>query len=62
MLRTGGKMLVVDWGEGRFPFGPKEEMRITRERVGDVTLGAGLKKIKDIEVGRFHYGVIFEKI
>jgi ubiquinone/menaquinone biosynthesis C-methylase UbiE len=62
MLRTAGKMLVIDWAEGRFPFGPKEETRITRERVSDLTLGAGLKKIKDIEVGRFHYGIIFEKI
>ncbi len=62
MLRQGGKVLVIDWSEGRFPFGPAGDMKIERERVNDVALGAGLKKIKDIEVGRFHYGIIFEKI
>ena len=62
MVRSGGKILVIDWDEGRFPFGPTAEIKINRERVNDVTLGAGLKKVKDIEVGRFHYGMIFEKI
>lgn len=62
MLHSGAKMLVIDWSEGRFPFGPKDEMKVSRERVSDLALGASLKKIKDIEVGRFHYGVIFEKI
>jgi ubiquinone/menaquinone biosynthesis C-methylase UbiE len=62
VLRSGGKMLIIDWSEGRFPFGPSGEMKITRERVNDVALGAGLKKVKDIEVGRFHYGIIFERI
>lgn len=62
MLRSNGKLLVIDWSEGRFPFGPANEMKVGRDRVGDVALGAGLKKTQDIEVGRFHYGMIFEKI
>ena len=62
MLRSNGKALVIDWAEGRFPFGPNTDRRISRDRVNDVALGAGLKKIKDIEVGKFHYGIIFEKI
>lgn len=62
MLKQGGKLLVIDWKDGRFPFGPPNEMKVSPNRVNDVALGAGLKRIKDIKVGRFHYGIIFEKI
>lgn len=62
MLKTGGKLLVIEWKAGRFPFGPPAEIKIAESLVGDLALGAGLKKVKDIEVDRFHYGVVFEKI
>lgn len=62
LLRSGGKMLVIDWQEGRFPYGPVTETKVTPEAVSDFALGAGLKKISEIEVDQFHYGIIFEKL
>lgn len=62
LLRKGGKILVVDWKNGRFPFGPMAEIKILPERVRELALGAGLKEIKEINAGKFHYGLIFEKI
>ena len=62
MLKQEGKMLVIDWKEGRFPFGPKADVKIKHDEVDNLALTAGLKKIKDIEVGKFHYGILFEKI
>ena len=62
LLKSGGKMLVIDWAEGRFPFGPPAEVKIDKKKIEDVALGANLKKTKDIDAGRFHYGLIFEKI
>ena len=62
MLKPGGKLLVIDWKDGRFPFGPAQEMKVDTSTVDDVALGAGFKKIEDIEVGKFHYGIVFEKI
>ena len=62
MLKKGGKLLVIDWKDGRFPFGPAQEMKVKASVVNDVALGAGFKKVEDIEVGKFHYGIVFEKI
>lgn len=62
MLKNGGKLLVIDWKPGRFAFGPLPEQKIKREEIEDVALGAGFKKERDLEVGKFHFGVLFEKI
>ncbi len=62
ILKRGGKVLVIDWREGRFPFGPAAEMKIKAEHISDIALGASLKKIEYFETGKFHYGIIFEKI
>ncbi len=62
MLKSKGGCLVVDWKQGRFPFGPKADIKLDMQKVEDYALAAGLKKVKEIEVGRFHYGLIFEKI
>ncbi|HRY63180.1 MAG TPA: methyltransferase domain-containing protein, partial [Patescibacteria group bacterium] len=62
MLRRGGKLLVIDWKQGRFPFGPVAEIKVTPERTRELAMGAGLKEMKEITAGKFHYGIIFEKI
>jgi len=62
IMRRGGRLLVVDWKRGRFPFGPPAEMKIAQEKVRELALGAGLKEIKEISAGKFHYGIIFEKL
>ncbi len=62
MLKHGGKLLVIDWRAGRFPFGPSAEMKIDPNRVVDLALGAGLKKVKQFEAGQFYYGIVFDKI
>ncbi len=62
MLRNQGKLLVIDWKQGRFPLGPSADRKIAPEKVSDLALGAGLKKRKEFEAGKFHYGIIFEKI
>ena len=60
LLRKGGKILVVDWKMVNFLWADK--IKILPERVRELALGAGLKEIKEINAGKFHYGLIFEKI
>ena len=62
MLKPGGTLLVIDWKQGRFPLGPLAENKITSEEVDNIALGAGLKKVKEFEAGKFHYGMVFGKI
>ncbi|OIO16209.1 hypothetical protein COV56_03325 [Candidatus Kuenenbacteria bacterium CG11_big_fil_rev_8_21_14_0_20_37_9] len=62
MLRSSGQLLVIEWRPGRFPIGPSPEKKITKEKIADRALGSGLKKVKEFEAGRFHYGIILQKI
>lgn len=62
ILRRSGRLLVVDWKQGRFPFGPPVESRVAPEKTRELALGAGFKERKEIPAGKFHYGIIFEKI
>ena len=62
LLKKGGRLLVIEWKLGRFPFGPPADRRLIQENVEDLALAAGLKKIKGFKAGKFHYGLIFEKI
>lgn len=62
LLRSGGRLLAVDWKQGRFPFGPPAEKRVVREKTEEFAISAGLKKAKGFEAGKFHYGIVFEKI
>ena len=62
MLKRGGKLLVVDWQEGRFQFGPPPEIKIPLDKLTDIALGAGLKKEESFEAGNYHYGIILVKI
>ncbi len=62
IIKRSGRLLVVDWKQGRFPIGPVAEIRVSPERARELALGAGLKEIKEVSAGKFHYGIIFERI
>ena len=58
VLKTGGKILVVDWKKDA-SFGPKEKVlpEVVKKIAGEI----GLKLEKEFEAGLYHYALIFEK-
>ncbi|MEI6288590.1 MAG: methyltransferase domain-containing protein [bacterium] len=61
LLKSGGKMMVVDWKSITTPFGPPMADRIKKEEVIAHGNKAGLTVIEEFEAGPYHYGVIFVK-
>jgi len=61
MIKPLGKLLVVDWKEGRFPLGPRQDDKISPEAVAALANEFGLKLTKKFEAGQYHYGLVFEK-
>ena len=59
ILKTGGKLMVIDWNEDSpmkpEGFVPAIVVEGTFEKIG-------LKKEKDFDAGDHHYGIIFKKI
>jgi ubiquinone/menaquinone biosynthesis C-methylase UbiE len=59
ILKSEGKALVVDW-KPESPVGPRE--RVSKEDAIKLAAQTGLGLEKEIEAGKYHWGVIFVKI
>ena len=60
VLRTGGRLLVVDWKKDS-PLGPKEG-RIEPLEVKELAQSSGFVFDKELVAGSYHYGLVFLKI
>lgn len=60
ILKTGGKALIVEWNSENFSIGPEKNLRIYKESVIELARKNGLKLLKEINAGNFHYGLILE--
>jgi len=61
LLKSGGRLLVVDWEEGRFNMGPRHAMKVSKSEVVEWAKQAGLKFEKQFAAGVWHYGLLFVK-
>lgn len=61
MLKTGGKLLIVDWNDRPSPFGPGVTERIKQADAVKLGQTATFKLVRELEADRFHYGILMEK-
>ena len=61
ILKKGGQMLVVEWGESNGNIGPDKDLRISKEELVRMAHEHGLGVIKEMNIGDFHYGLILAK-
>ena len=62
LVKRGGKILVVEWEDASLPFGPPSEERVKIDPLKKVAEKLGLKPIEEFEAGKYHYGILFEKL
>ena len=60
VLKSGGKILVVDWLPGA-PLGPKDE-RVSQDEIKEIAKNLGFQLQKELKAGDYHYGLVFQKI
>jgi ubiquinone/menaquinone biosynthesis C-methylase UbiE len=61
MLKTQGRLVVVDWNDAPGPIGPKHEDRVMEKEVTKLVEAAGFKPHGHIDTDNYHYGLIFIK-
>ena len=61
ILKTGGRVAVVEWKRSATPFGPPLDKRIEQEALEIMLMQTGLRKIKEMQADSYHYSVLFEK-
>jgi len=62
MVKQGGYILIVEWEDTSLPFGPPPEGRVKIELLKKVAQRLGLKKVEEFDAGKYHYGILFEKL
>jgi ubiquinone/menaquinone biosynthesis C-methylase UbiE len=61
LLKTQGRLVIVDWNETPSPIGPKHEDRVVERDVVKSAEAAGFKPHGHIDTDNYHYGLVFVK-
>ena len=61
ILRDGGRLAMIEWDESAGNFGPKHDIRVSRELARNLSLDAGFEFDREFAAGTFHYGLLFKK-
>ncbi len=61
VLKTGGRVVAVEWKKTATPFGPALQRRVEQQTLEIMLMQSGFRKIKELEADGYHYAVLFEK-
>lgn len=61
ILKSGGRVIVIDWGKGTGGFGPPDNLRTDDIAMQSLVTSLGFSFLKKIDAGKFHYGLTFKK-
>ncbi len=62
MLKTKGKLLIVDWQQSDSPLGPDPQRRLKLELLKTAVTKLGLDIKEEFVAGPFHYGLVLVKL
>lgn len=61
LLKTGGKLLVIEWKKSYSPFGPDSSRRVSEEQMIKLMEKYHMKLKAHLEADGYHYAIVFEK-
>lgn len=61
ILKSGGKVLLVEWNDKELPIGPEKNIRISEQELRRIAESQGFEMEKELEAGNFHYGAVYKK-
>jgi ubiquinone/menaquinone biosynthesis C-methylase UbiE len=61
LLKTGGKLIIIEWNDQPSPIGPPAVDRITEPEINSLAKKAAFKNGGQINIDTYHYGLVFIK-
>lgn len=61
ILKTGGKLVTVEWKNEKTPLGPPLGARISPEELSTILNSLGFRKEREVNADSFHYCLVFVK-
>ena len=62
ILKSGGRVLMVDWSDSFGGIGPKPDMVVKKEVAADMFQKEGFHLEREISAGSHHYGLLYKKL
>jgi len=62
LLKRGGKLLIVEWGNADSPLGPTLDKRVKLDSLKTAAPKIGLDIKEEFSAGPYHYGLILTKL
>jgi cyclopropane fatty-acyl-phospholipid synthase-like methyltransferase len=59
-LKENGKLVIIDFKQGKLPFGPKDKMKIKKAQIIKELNDAGHKLVADHEILKYQYFLVFQ--
>lgn len=59
ILRSGGKLLLIDWAGSYSGIGPPEDLVVSEHDAEGYFINAGFHKVKSFRGGPHHYSILF---
>lgn len=61
MIKSGGRLIVIDWKPSGSPFGPPSDRRISPQKVSEIAKTLNLAVLEEFDAGQYHYALVFKK-
>lgn len=61
VLKSGGKIIIIEWKKERLAFGPNINDRLAENQATDLLAKAGFRFQNEMPADAFHYALIFSK-
>lgn len=61
VLKTGGRLVVIEWKKEPLPFGPPIDSRIDKSELPGILAESGFRLQTEIPADAFHYAFVFLK-
>jgi ubiquinone/menaquinone biosynthesis C-methylase UbiE len=61
ILKSGGRMIVVEWNQEESAVGPAKEVRVPQDVLEEMLRNQQFKIEKNVEAGDFHYALVAVK-
>ena len=61
VLKSGGRLLLVEWNDHDVSMGPEKNIRISKDELIKLADVQSFKLEKELNTGDFHYGAVFIK-
>jgi ubiquinone/menaquinone biosynthesis C-methylase UbiE len=62
LLKTNGKLVIVEWNSSESPLGPESSRRLKLEALKTAALKLGFDIKEEFEAGPYHYGLVLVKL